>query len=147
MSISVMLSATINIFFCCNIHQVRKSVHSATSLVGASQQITQRQLKQRIVCLGQSTAAAHQVLSNVRSSGIHSSPPLGLGHLLVEISCNVFAAVHVRCYLKKPVWPDFCDCPGILFAGEYQLMVDNPSRRVLQHSNTRKSDLQVAPYR
>jgi len=71
---------------------------------------------------------------------------LGLGHLLVEISSNVFAAVHVRCYLKQPVWPDFCHCPGILFAGEHQLMVDNPSWRVLQYANTCNSDLQVVPY-
>ena len=82
----------------------------------------------------------------MRPSGIHSSPPLGLGHLLVEISRNVFAAVHVRCYLKQPVWPDFCHCPGILFAGEHQLVVDYPSWRVLQHANTYNSGLQVVLY-
>ena len=67
-------------------------------------------------------------------SCVHGRSALALDNLLVDICCNVFAAVHVRCDLQQTLWPDLCDGPGILLAGQYQFMVHNPAGRVLQQN-------------
>ena len=64
--------------------------------------------------------------------GIHGCTALSLGHLLIQVSSNVFAAVHVRGDLKQPVRPDLCHCASILLACQHQLMVHNPPGRTLQ---------------